>query len=63
MAGDRGRDAIPRLYVQALTLGEPPILSDEEMARVIKQMQQMSYGQAPDLEGVNDTARPREPAT
>ena len=55
-------ETLSRLYVQALTLGDPPILSDEEMARVIRQMQQMSYGQAPDLEGVNDTARPRDPA-
>jgi L-fuculose-phosphate aldolase len=52
-------ETLSRLYVQALTLGDPPILSDEEMARVIQQMKQMSYGQAPDLEGVNDTARPR----
>ncbi|MDX7952897.1 class II aldolase/adducin family protein [Lichenihabitans sp. Uapishka_5] len=50
-------ETISRLYVQALTLGEPPILSDEEMARVIQQMKQMSYGQAPDLDGVNDVAR------
>jgi L-fuculose-phosphate aldolase len=55
-------ETLSRLYVQALTIGEPPILSDEEMERVIRQMQQMSYGQAPDLEGVNDAARPREPA-
>lgn len=53
-------ETLSRLYVQALTLGDPPILSDEEMARVIQQMRQMSYGQAPDLAGVNDTARPRE---
>lgn len=52
-------ETISRLYVQALTLGEPPILSDEEMARVLQQMKQMSYGQAPDLEGVNDIARPK----
>ena len=52
-------ETISRLYVQALTLGEPPILPDEEMDRVIRQMKNMSYGQAPDLEGVNDTARPK----
>jgi len=50
-------ETISRLYVQALTLGEPPILSDEEMARVLQQMKNMSYGQAPDLDGVNDTAQ------
>jgi L-fuculose-phosphate aldolase len=49
-------ETLSRLYVQALTLGEPPILSDEEMARVIRQMKNMSYGQAPDLEGINDIA-------
>lgn len=52
-------ETLSRLYVQALTLGEPPVLSDEEMTRVIQQMKNMSYGQAPDLEGVNDTARKR----
>ncbi len=50
-------ETISRLYVQALTLGEPPVLSDEEMARVLQQMKNMSYGRAPDLEGVNDIAR------
>lgn len=50
-------ETLSRLYVQALTLGEPPILPDEEMARVLQQMKNMSYGKAPDLEGVNDTAR------
>lgn len=52
-------ETISRLYTQALTLGEPPILSDEEMERVLLQMKNMSYGQMPDLEGVNDLARPR----
>jgi L-fuculose-phosphate aldolase len=56
-------ETIARMYVQALTLGDPPVLSDEEMARVIQQMRQMSYGQAPDLGGVNDVARPRESAS
>jgi L-fuculose-phosphate aldolase len=53
-------ETLARMYVQALTLGEPPVLSDEEMARVIEQMRRMSYGQAPDGGGANDTARPRE---
>jgi L-fuculose-phosphate aldolase len=52
-------ETISRLYVQALTLGEPPILSDEEMGRVIAQMQRMSYGFGPEPEGSNDVARPR----
>ncbi len=51
-------ETLSRLYVQALTLGEPPILSDEEMARVIQQMKTMSYGQAQDLDEVTDRARP-----
>ena len=50
-------ETLARLYVQALTLGDPPILSDEEMDRVIKQMRNMSYGRAPDLDGVNDGPR------
>lgn len=53
-------ETLSRLYVQALTLGEPPILNDEEMARVIQQMKNMSYGQAPDLDGVNDVARRKQ---
>ena len=52
-------ETLARLYVQALTLGEPPILDDAEMERVIAQMKNMSYGNAPDLDGVNDTARRR----
>lgn len=52
-------ETLSRMYVQALTLGEPPILSDEEMERVIEQMRRMSYGLAPDAEGTNDIARPR----
>ena len=52
-------ETLSRLYVQALTLGDPPILPDEEMVRVIQQMKNMSYGNAPDLDGVNDTARHR----
>ncbi|MCW6508011.1 class II aldolase/adducin family protein [Lichenifustis flavocetrariae] len=49
-------ETLARLYVQALALGEPPILSDAEMARVIRQMKNMSYGQAPDLD---DAERPK----
>ena len=52
-------ETLSRLYVQALTLGEPPILSDEEMDARHPQMKNMSYGQSPDLEGTNDVARPR----
>lgn len=53
-------ETLARMYVQALALGEPPILSDEEMARVIAQMTRMSYGLGPEEEGANDVARPRK---
>lgn len=49
-------ETISRLYVQALTLGDPPVLPDDEMDRVLRQMKNMSYGLAPDLDGVNDKA-------
>ena len=52
-------ETLSRMYAQALTLGEPPILPDEEMDRVIAQMRRMSYGLGPEGEGVNDVARPR----
>lgn len=52
-------ETLSRMYVQALTLGEPPVLPDEEMARVIEQMRRMSYGLAPNDDGTNDVARPR----
>jgi L-fuculose-phosphate aldolase len=53
-------ETISRLYVQALTLGDPPILPDDEMERVIAQMKRMSYGFGPDPEGTNDIAKPRK---
>ena len=52
-------ETLSRLYVQALSLGDPPVLSEEEMARVIDQMRRMSYGQGPEPAGSNDVARPR----
>lgn len=52
-------ETLSRMYVQVLTLGEPPILSDDEMARVLNQMKRMSYGLGPEAEGSNDVARPR----
>lgn len=53
-------ETLSRIYVQALTLGEPPVLPDDEMERVIAQMKRMSYGFGPEAEGSNDIARPRE---
>ncbi len=55
-------ETLARMYVQALVLGEPPVLSDEEMARVIEQMRRMSYGHMPEPEGANDVARPKAAA-
>ncbi len=52
-------ETLARMYQQALVLGEPPVLSDEEMDRVIAQMTRMSYGLGPEEEGANDIARPR----
>ncbi|MFN0115173.1 MAG: class II aldolase/adducin family protein [Paracoccaceae bacterium] len=53
-------ETIARMYLGALALGEPPVLSDEEMERVIGQMKRMSYGLGPESEGSNDVARPRQ---
>jgi L-fuculose-phosphate aldolase len=55
-------ETLSRMYVQALVLGEPPVLDDEEMARVIEQMRRMSYGQMPEPEGSHDIARPKTAA-
>ncbi len=52
-------ETISRLYVQALALGAPPVLDDAEMARVIGQMQRMSYGLGPEPEDSTDRPRPR----
>ena len=41
-------ETLAKMYVHALTLGQPPILPDEEMHRVIDRMKRMSYGHAPD---------------
>jgi len=46
--------------VQALTLGAPPILPEDEMERVIGQMRRMSYGLGPEPDGSNDVPRPRK---
>jgi L-fuculose-phosphate aldolase len=56
-------ETLARMYVQALTLGEPPILPDDEMARVMEQMTRMSYGHAPnDDERVEEVAKSVEGA-
>ena len=52
-------ETLSRMYQQALVMGEPPVLPDDEMERVIAQMTRMSYGLGPEEEGANDVARPR----
>jgi L-fuculose-phosphate aldolase len=37
-------ETLARLYVQALVLGEPPVLPDDEIARVIEQRRGLGYG-------------------
>lgn len=37
-------ETLARLYVQALVLGEPPVLPDEEIARVMARMKGIGYG-------------------
>lgn len=51
-------ETLARIYVQALVLGEPPVLDDAEMGRVIEQIRRMSYGLPPDLEAVDGVAKP-----
>jgi L-fuculose-phosphate aldolase len=49
-------ETLAKMYVHALAIGEPPWLSEAEMARVAEQMRRMSYGQAPDLEETERSA-------
>jgi L-fuculose-phosphate aldolase len=53
-------ETLARMYQQACVLGEPPVLPDDEMERVIAQMTRMSYGLGPEEDGANDVARPRK---
>ena len=46
-------ETVARMYVQALAMGEPPVLDDAEMDRVLEQMRRMSYGLAPNEDGSN----------
>ena len=41
-------ETLAQMYVQALAIGEPPVLADAEMTRVIGQMRRLSYGLAPE---------------
>lgn len=52
-------ETLAKQYLLALSIGQPFILDDEEMARVLEQMRRMSYGQAPDLDPDAETPKPR----
>lgn len=53
-------ETLARQYIQSLAMGEPILLTDEEMDHVLRQMKQMSYGNAPDLEGATIRLIPKE---
>ena len=50
-------EAMAKMYIKALSIGNTDILSKEEMSKVVKRMERMSYGKSPDPEGTNDVAR------
>ncbi len=50
-------ETLAKMYVHALAIGEPPRLGEADMAQVHEQMRRMSYGQAPDLDGIGDVPR------
>ena len=54
-------ETLAKMYVHALAIGEPPRLSEAEMAQVHEQIRRMGYGQAPDGDGVTDVPRPKQP--
>lgn len=56
-------ETLARMYIQARVLGEPPVLPDDEMERVIGQMRRMSYGLGPEEDGAADVARPKQAAS
>ena len=50
-------EAMSTMYIKALSIGNTDILSKEEMDKVVKQMERMSYGKGPEPEGTNDIAK------
>ncbi len=50
-------EAMSKVYIKALSIGNTDILSKEEMDKVVKQMERMSYGKGPEPEGTNDIAK------
>jgi L-fuculose-phosphate aldolase len=53
-------EALAKMYVHALAIGEPRCLSEQDMLQVFEQIRRMSYGKAPDLDGVIDAPRQRQ---
>ena len=52
-------ESLAKIYINACALGEPPVLSDSEMDRVLEQMKRMSYGKSPEADDAGDIAKPR----
>lgn len=52
-------ETLAKMYVHALAIAEPPRLSEADMQRVIEQIRRMGYGQAPDLDDVDDSPKPK----
>lgn len=52
-------ESLAKIYINACALGEPPVLSDNEMDRVLEQMKRMSYGKSPEADDALDVARAR----
>ncbi len=52
-------ETLSHMYVQALMLGEPPILPEDGMERVMEQMRRMSDGLAPNEESKSGNAHRR----
>ena len=52
-------ESLAKVYINACALGEPPVLSDSEMDRVLEQMKRMSYGKSPEADDAGDIAKPR----
>ncbi len=50
-------ETLARVYVQALVLGEPPVLDDAEMTRVIERMRRMGYGLSPEPDAIDAGTR------
>lgn len=55
-------ETLAKMYVHALAIGEPSVLTAGQMAQVIEQMRRMSYGETPDPETAADTPRAVESA-